>query len=119
VSNIDKLRESRARIIAKGPKERSGGAPVHKKQSATPDCIRCEVRATLCDQAGNRWCAACQMRYKLANWGYQHQYEDLKCPPYAIGAGYDLWMTTLLLGNDDFMRSAHAEVKRREREEVA
>src|SRR5882757_9817222 len=108
MNTAEKLHAAKARIVAKGPIEKSGGAPVARKHADIPICKRCGQRARLTDSAGNTWCVGHETRYLLAQWGYQHQYDELQCPPYAIAAGYDLWIIALVLGSDKFMQSALA-----------
>jgi hypothetical protein len=107
----EKLQASRARIDARGPKEKSGGAPVARKHADVPICKRCGQHARLTDSAGNTWCVGHATRYRLAQWAYAHQYIEVKCPPYAIAAGYDLWIIALVLGSEDFMRVAYTTMQ--------
>lgn len=93
-----------------------------------PACAACGMPPMVTDAFAIFWCQTHAYRAEVSAWGKRNGYPHFPCPkgqcgqeyfrPYAIGPGEYCWHMALI-GTDDFMRSAHAEMKRREREEVA
>jgi len=75
------------------------------------ECCFCDNDTTFTDRYGLPWCDDHKHRGTLLNKGVQHQWPDLQCSPFAIGADEDCWYMAATSGMDDLIWFALAAIE--------